>query len=154
MTTMTHLLPSEYLPTGWPSCDSASDPGKVIYAEFSNSATPVDDGNISVDTLVAAIQSKRPGVASKLEDARKALAEKLYVDEPDVFSALRLKLGLSQAELARRAHTQQPYIARIEAGVTDPGTDSIANLAAALNVAPETVFIAIRQQRLTRGVTD
>lgn len=154
MTTMTRPLPSESLPIGWLSCDSASAPGKVIYAEFSNPGAPIADGNLSVDELVAAIKSKRPQVASKLDSARKLLAEKLYADEPDVFSALRLKSGLSQAELARRAHTQQPYIARIEAGATDPGTDSIANLATALGVAPETVFSAIRRQRVTRGVAD
>ena len=55
--------------------------------------------------------------------------------------------GLSQAKLAERANATQSYVARIEAGTLDPGTDMLARLARALGVSEETVFSAVRSQR-------
>ena len=55
--------------------------------------------------------------------------------------------GLSQAKLADRAGATQSYIARVEAGTLDPGTDMLARLADALGASEESVFAAIRAQR-------
>jgi transcriptional regulator with XRE-family HTH domain len=60
---------------------------------------------------------------------------------------LRLSAGLSQTRLARLAGTTQPYVARLEAGSLDPGTDKLARLAAALSVSPVALFNAVRAQR-------
>jgi DNA-binding XRE family transcriptional regulator len=60
---------------------------------------------------------------------------------------LRLTAGLSQTKLARLAGTTQPYVARLEAGSLDPGTDKLARLAAALSVSPVELFNAVRTQR-------
>jgi transcriptional regulator with XRE-family HTH domain len=43
----------------------------------------------------------------------------------------RLRAGLSQRELARRADTAQSVVARIELGRTSPTWDTLARLAAA-----------------------
>ncbi|MEE8168151.1 MAG: CBS domain-containing protein [Candidatus Hydrothermarchaeales archaeon] len=47
---------------------------------------------------------------------------------------LRLKLGLTQTELAKRAKISQPLIARIEAGNVDPRTSTLKKI---LNVLQE-----------------
>jgi ribosome-binding protein aMBF1 (putative translation factor) len=88
-----------------------------------------------------------------LGDARKAFSEEVYGDEISL-SALRARAGLSQKQLADRMGIKQPYIARIEGGVTDPSTDSIARLAEALGVDEGTAFAAVRFQRKTRGRHD
>jgi transcriptional regulator with XRE-family HTH domain len=43
----------------------------------------------------------------------------------------RLRAGLTQRELARRAGTSQSVVARIEQGRSDPGTATLARLLAA-----------------------
>ncbi len=87
-----------------------------------------------------------PVMSAHLKEARRTLKRVL---EPDSASlrALRLAAGLSQDRLAELADTTQSYIARIEAGTLDPGTDSLARLAEALGAPEELVFAAIRAQR-------
>lgn len=79
------------------------------------------------------------------------MAATLYADESETLSALRLAAGLSQAQLAARACTTQPYIAKIERGQTDPGTDIIARIAQALGVDEAHTFRVIRNQLVSRG---
>jgi transcriptional regulator with XRE-family HTH domain len=52
-------------------------------------------------------------------------------DGPDAAALLRsarLRAGLSQRALARRARTTQAVVARIEAGETSPGWDTLVRL--------------------------
>lgn len=86
-----------------------------------------------------------------MQQARKRLADTFYADESETLSALRLAAGFSQAQLAEKALTSQPHIARIERGQTDPGTDLIARIAAALGIDDMRVYRAIRNQLATRG---
>ena len=51
--------------------------------------------------------------------------------------ASRLRRGISQAELARRAGTSQSAVARIEAGRTSPTVETLERLAAALGLQLE-----------------
>lgn len=92
----------------------------------------------------------KPELAAVLQEARKKLANKAYNDESHSLSALRLGAGLSQSSLANLSGTSQSHIARIEAGKTDPGTQLIVKIAAALGVEAETAFTAIRHQVETR----
>jgi DNA-binding XRE family transcriptional regulator len=71
-------------------------------------------------------------VGPHLAQARRDLAG--FVDKPGTLRHLRLAAGMSQAELAELAETTQSYIARIEAGTLDPGTDMLVRLAAALGI--------------------
>jgi len=89
--------------------------------------------------------------AAYLQQARQRLAATLYADEPETLSALRLAAGYSQAQLADKAATSQPHIARIERGQTDPGTHTIARIATALGVDEMRVYRAIRKQLETRS---
>jgi predicted transcriptional regulator len=56
--------------------------------------------------------------------------------------ARRLKLGLTQTDLAEKLSVRQPLIAQIEAGTSGPTLDSIARIAAALDVAPSELLEA------------
>lgn len=85
-------------------------------------------------------------MAAHLDQARRTLGQEL---EPTAKSlrALRLAAGMSQTTLAELATTTQSYVARIEAGRADPGTDMLDRLARALGISGETLFSAIRAQR-------
>ena len=45
--------------------------------------------------------------------------------------AARTKAGLTQAELAERMGTKQPYVARLEAGTTNPSRKTLERIAEA-----------------------
>lgn len=150
MTTSTALLHSESLPTGAPSSPKSNRTGLIVKFEFSAPRPLPLPNSVSLDSLT----KKADGDLRKaafMEQARKQLATTLYADEPDTLSALRLEAGLSQAQLAARAATSQPHIARIERGQTDPGTELIARIASALGIDEARVFRAIRNQLATRG---
>lgn len=68
---------------------------------------------------------------------------------------VRRSLGITQRELAEKAHLSEGYVARLEAGDTSPGLDLMSRLAAALNVlltdllpaaTPPTPLDALQQQ--------
>jgi transcriptional regulator with XRE-family HTH domain len=73
----------------------------------------------------------------------------LYIDAPgDLILQHRLRLGLSQRSLARRAGTTQAAVSRIERGLTTPTWDTVQALLLALGYEPE-----LRARRL-RGRWD
>lgn len=119
--------------------------GEVLYFE---AKVPVDKpltGGKPLAALIRKLEAK-PDMAIRLEKARRTLGEIL---EPGSNSlrALRLAAGLSQVKLAERAGTTQSYIARIESGRLDPGTDMLERLATAVGVPAVKVFAAVRAQR-------
>src|SRR3990172_5617523 len=147
MTTSTATSPVESLPIGAPSSPSAAP---VLYREFSTSRPLPLPHTISLDSLVSEFESDSE-MAKHMVKARRDIAATLYADEPETLSALRLAAGLSQAQLAARADTTQPYIARVERGQTDPGTDMRARSAQALGADEAHTFRAIRNQLASRG---
>jgi len=119
-------------------------PGQVIFCEFGVCSTqPLRDG-LPIADFMRGLESD-PDMAPRLDQARRTLAD--VVAEPNTFRHLRLATGLSQANLATLASTTQPYIARVELGTLDPGTDMLARLALALGTDETTVFLAVRAQR-------
>lgn len=83
-----------------------------------------------------------------LEQARRELAA--VIDKPGTLRQLRLAAGISQTKLAELALTTQSYIARVESGTLDPGTDMLVRLAAALGAEEVAVFSAVRAQRAAK----
>lgn len=149
MTTSLATSRKESLPIGTPSSPTAS-PGAVVYQEF-HVARPLPLPNtVSLASLINEFESE-PGGAAGMAQARQNLAANLYADEPETLSSLRLRAGLSQAQLAMRAETTQPYIAKLEAGRADPGTHMIARIAQALGVEEALAYRAIRNQLASRG---
>lgn len=125
-------------------------PAPVLYREFSSPRPLPLENTVSLDSLLAEFESDQH-TAEEMTLARKHLASEMYSDEPDTLSALRLGAGLSQAQLAKLVETSQPHIARIEKGVTDPGTDMISRIATALGIDEVRAFRAVRLQLQTRG---
>lgn len=149
MTTLTATSQNVSLPTGETSSPTSSA-GLLFRAEFSASRPLPLENTVSLSSLLSELEAD-PEMAALMEHERKNLAATMYADELKTFSALRLSAGLSQAKLAELAQTSQPYIARIEGGRTDPGTDVIAKIANALGVSEQVAFKAIRIQRASRG---
>lgn len=149
MTTSTAPLPSESWATGAPSSPKSNPTGLIHKFEFSAPRSLPLPGSVNVDALVKEAEADT-NKAAYMQRARKRLAATLYADEPETLSALRLAAGYSQAQLADKASTSQPHIARIERGQTDPGTDMVARIAKALGVDEMRVYRAIRKQLETR----
>ena len=120
------------------------EPGHVVCGQFDVASTRPLRGGVAIDDFMAELETDA-NMVPRLESARRALAD--ILDKTNTIRRLRLAAGLSQAKLAARAKTTQPYIARIEAGTLDPGTDMLARLASALGSDELTVFSAIRAQR-------
>lgn len=114
------------LPTGTAEC-------RVIYAEFAVPPKPsAITGALDIDDLVVELE-QNPENAKAITQGRKWVADAFYAGRATV-PALRLRKGWSQAELARRAETSQPYIARLERGQVDPQVSTVRKLAQALGV--------------------
>ena len=50
------------------------------------------------------------------------------LDAPELVREARERAGLSQRAMAERAGTAQSVVARVETGVTDPGTETLTRL--------------------------
>lgn len=64
--------------------------------------------------------------------------------------ALRATRGLTQQQLATRAHLQRPVLSRIEGAKSMPTIPTLERLAAALNARVEIRFVNRRNQPLRR----
>jgi len=59
----------------------------------------------------------------------------MKIFKPSEIRAMRVKLGLTQVQLAELAGVTQAYIAKIEAGAADPKVSTLENILKALNRA-------------------
>lgn len=87
-----------------------------------------------------------PRKAAAVAAARKRIGAWMQKEEgltSHGLTALRLRAGLSQAELANRLGTSQPNVARFEKSPGNPKLDSIKNWAVALGVSLKEVIEAI-----------
>ena len=80
--------------------------------------------------------------------ARRELGDILSSDGVSPLAALRLKAGLSQAELAKRLEMHQPQLSRLESGQhSDVYVSTLAALAGALGMGLEVVNDAFKATR-------
>lgn len=95
--------------------------------------------------------SADPKKADALGRARRRISRE--IDEQSAFAVakLRLNAGLSQAVLAKLMGTQQPAIARLEKGETEPNLSTMLKLAEALGVTPQVVMSAFISAKEMRG---
>lgn len=120
----------------------------MVVREFGVPAERPLTGGMSIGDFARELEADAD-MAPRLERARRSLA-KVLDDQPN-FRQLRLSAGLSQGKLAEMADTTQSYVARIESGTLDPGTDMLARLASSLRISEVTVFSAVRMQRTKKG---
>lgn len=130
------MPPADNLPKS-PQADN------VIIRQFGVSSSTPLRGGVPLSDVMAELEADA-AMATHLAAARREMVEPR---RDETFRDLRLTSGLSQAKLAERAGTFQSYIARLEAGTVDPGTDMIMTMAKALDVKPERVFCAVRVLR-------
>lgn len=140
-------LVSESSKTGTlpPTDNSPKSSGNVLFFEFGVPASRPLRGGVALGDVMRRLELDA-GMAPRLARARQSLAQVLG-SERKTLRDLRLAAGMSQAKLAERAGATQSYIARVEAGTVDPGTDMLARLAQALGVPDVDVFGAVRTQR-------
>jgi DNA-binding XRE family transcriptional regulator len=119
--------------------------GQVLYFEIEVVASKPLRGGTPLEKIIQRMEAN-PKMAAHLEVARRGLSKALDGGSQSL-RALRLAAGFSQDKLAARAGATQSYIARVEAGTVDPGTDMLGRLAEALNISETDVFSAIRAQR-------
>ena len=118
-----------------------------MFCEFGVPAAQPLAGGVPIGDLARELEAD-PDMAPRMERARRALAQTL--DGHPTLRQLRLSAGLSQTVLAQRAGTTQSYVARIESGSLDPGTDMLARLSNAMGVDEAIAFSAVRTQRATK----
>lgn len=113
-------------------------PGYTVTNELTDSGGPMTRRErLSAD----------PKKATALQRARRRIAKELGHSPAFSVTQLRLDAGLSQAELASMIGTQQPAIARLEKGQTEPQISTIEKLAEAFGVPAEKVFNAFLNTR-------
>lgn len=111
----------------------SGQPGVVVKTEakfWTGVATKSVPGAISIDDFIQEL-SADPGMAESIKRGHQWVGQEFYSGERSL-RALRLSKGLSQKDLAELAGTQQPYIARVEAGKCQPQLDTIVRMAEAL----------------------
>jgi ribosome-binding protein aMBF1 (putative translation factor) len=96
-------------------------------------------------------ESKDPAYRERANAARQALSEELTSVMPETLAILRLRLGMSQHDLAKKMRTSQPHIANIEAGKVQLYLETAGRLADSLNISLDRLrqLIAIEQPAKT-----
>ncbi len=102
-------------------------------------------GYQSLDSVAAEFECE-PAMRDEFRQARSWVADTVLAREPLTLRMLRLRKGLSQAQLAEVIGTRQPYIARIEGGGADIRLDTCRRLAVALDVDLNTLDLALQKQ--------
>lgn len=118
-------------------------PGAVHYLMIPQQDEPIPAGYTTIDDVVAEFE-RDPAMQEELFDARRWLADSVLAGKPVTLRTLRLRKGLSQAQLAAAIGTQQPHVARIERGQADPQLDTCRRLARALGVDLNTLDQALQ----------
>ena len=129
-----------------PSAIAYTAVGNVVYKEFYAPAPKATlQGSVDVDDLIAEFASQSVEHSDALAKGRKWVAKSFYADVKTI-AQLRLKKGWSQAELAKRAETSQPYIARLELGNVDPQMSTARKIAKVLGVSIEEFDTALQSE--------
>jgi len=84
-----------------------------------------------------------PIIAEQLHDARVEVGTAFESEHGMSIRTLRLKIGMSQADLARALGTSQAAVSAIENRTRKPGEDSIRELSRVLNIDFNTLMEAL-----------
>jgi DNA-binding XRE family transcriptional regulator len=118
-------------------------PARVIqFIAPAPSEAPIPRGYKSIDEIVAEFE-RDPAMKEELRNARRWVADTVLAGKPVTMRTLRLRKGLSQAQLAEAIGTQQPHVARIEGGQADLRLDTCRRIASALGIDLNTLDQAL-----------
>lgn len=117
--------------------------GAVHYLVPQQKNEPIPEAYTTIDDLVADFE-RDPAMRGELLDARRWVADSVLAGKPVTLRTLRLRKGLSQAQLAEAIGTQQPHIARIESGQADMRLETCRRIAQVLGVDLNTLDQALR----------
>jgi DNA-binding XRE family transcriptional regulator len=106
---------------------------------------PIPPGYKTIDEIVAKYE-RDPAMQKELRAGRRWVADTVLAGKPVTMRILRLRKGLSQAQLAEAIGTQQPHIARIENGQADMRLETCRRIAQALGVDLNTLDQALRSE--------
>jgi DNA-binding XRE family transcriptional regulator len=115
----------------------------VHYLVIPQQDEPIPAGYTTIDDVVAEFE-RDPAMHEELLDARRWIADTVLAGKSVSLRTLRLRKGMSQAQLAAAIGTQQPHVVRIERGQADPQLDTCRRLAHALGVDLNTLDQALR----------
>lgn len=104
---------------------------------------PAPPGYKTMDEIVASFE-RQPAMRKELSDARRWVTETVLVGKRVTMRTLRLRKGLSQAQLAEAIGTQQPHVARIESGQADLRLETCRRIAHELGVDLNTLDQALQ----------
>lgn len=123
----------------------AAGSGQIVIREFAVARAVPLPNTRTLESVLASFAGD-VAVAAEMPAARQQLA-RAFGETDHSLPTLRLRAGLSQAQLAVRVGTSQSHIARIERGTNDPTTDVILRISAALGVDAAIGFAAVVSQR-------
>ncbi|RYY22392.1 MAG: helix-turn-helix domain-containing protein [Sphingomonadales bacterium] len=113
----------------------------VLTVDF-GSPVPLPDGTSDLFAFLDEFDDD-PVIAELLPDARKEVGQSFETQEGLTIRVLRMRMGMSQADLARALNTSQPAISAIENRARKPGEDNIRDLARVLKVDFNTLMEAL-----------
>lgn len=128
---------------------TASD-GNVILFEAHQKTEEFAPSFRGIDSLIAKLEAQD---SKGMQDARKWAAATLYPEEKFTVRSLRLQMGLSQTELAKRMSSSQSHVARIERGTEDIQLSTFRKLAAALQIDLDQLNEALENQAVANTST-
>jgi DNA-binding XRE family transcriptional regulator len=146
-------LATTSVPAAWlhgQSSEAASSHPAVLLVYDGGLTQPMPVPGATSMADYAKESAQRPERVAALAKARQRLASEL---DASPLAVLRLQAGLSQQQMAERMGVTQPQIARCEQARHDPGTETIARMARALELSEQAVFEAVRvglQRRVAR----
>jgi len=108
----------------------------VVKIETAILPVPLAQKNQAFAALMSRLESNeqhRVGLA----EARHWMAEKVLAEEGDTIRTLRLKMNLSQTQLAEKLGTTQAQVARIEKGNVDPQRSTCKRLREVLGISAD-----------------
>lgn len=116
---------------------SSSEPLHVAHSVY---AEKQHTDSLSVDELMASLEMDDADLAEE----RRWVADTFYQKDAISLRVLRLKAGLSQAQLAQIIDSQQSYIAKLEGGANpDVRLTTLSKLADALHVTLDEIGKAL-----------
>lgn len=122
----------------------ATRPAQVIpFVAPAVTVAIIPPGYKTIDEIVAKFE-RDPSLRQELIEGRRWVADSVLAGQPVTLRTLRLRRGLSQAQLAEAIGTQQPHVARIEAGKADLLLHTCRRIAEVLAIDLNTLDLALQ----------